>query len=80
MTKTKGKGRPCIDENKGKKRDYCKTINIAVDNEKIKQVKEYALPGRKLNLTEYINMLITKDLEKNLEKYKKEIKRTVNFD
>lgn len=77
---TRGKGRPCIDESKGKKRDYCKTINIAVDSEKMEQVKEYALQGRGLNLTEYINLLIAKDLEKNLEKYKKEIKRTVDFD
>lgn len=76
----RGKGRPCIDETKGKKRDYCKTINIAVDSKKMEQVREYALQGRGLNLTEYINLLITKDLEKNLEKYKKEIKRTVDFD
>lgn len=73
-------GRPCIDENKGKKRDYCKTINIAVPKEIIDQVNQYALPGRKISLTEYINILIVNDLEKNLDKYGKEIKRAVNFD
>lgn len=70
---TRGKGRPCIDESKGKKRDYCKTINIAVDSEKIEQVKEYALQGRGLNLTQYINLLIENDMKKNLEKYKAKI-------
>lgn len=77
---TRGKGRPCIDENKGKKKDYCKTINIAVPKDKIELINDYALQGRGVNLTEYVNLLISKDLEKNLEKYKKEISRTVDFD
>lgn len=76
----RGKGRPCIDESKGKKRDYCKTINIAVPMDKMELVNEYALQGRGVNLTEYINILIEKDLEKNLAKYKKEINRAVDFD
>lgn len=74
------KGRPCIDETKGKKRNYCKTINIAVPKDKIDLVNEYALNGRGLNLTEYINFLIEQDLERNLSKYKKEIARTIKFD
>lgn len=74
------KGRPCIDETKGKKRNYCKTINIAVPKDKIDLVNEYALNGRGLNLTEYINFLIEQDLDRNLAKYKKEIARTIDFD
>lgn len=74
------KGRPCIDETKGKKRNYCKTINIAVPKDKIDLVNEYALNGRGLNLTEYINFLIEQDLNRNLKKYKKEIERTIDFD
>lgn len=74
--KARGKGRPCIDESKGKKKDYCKTINIAVPEEVLEQVKDYALQGRRLNLTEYINLLIKNDLEKNFENYKKEMKRS----
>lgn len=82
-TENKGKrkvGRPVIDESKGKKRDYCKTINIAVPKDKLKLVNEYGLVARSLSLTDYINLLIEQDLEKNLENYKKEIKRIVNFD
>lgn len=79
-TSERRKGRPCIDEEKGKKRDYCKTINIAVPKDKIDLVNEYALNGRGLNLTEYINLLIEQDLERNLKKYKKEIERTIDFD
>lgn len=76
---SRSKGRPCKDESKGKKRDYCKTINIAVPKDKLEQVNEYALNGRGLNLTEYINLLIEQDLEKNLTEYKKEIKREPKF-
>ena len=79
-TSERRKGRPCIDEEKGKKRDYCKTINIAVPKDKIDLVNEYALNGRGLNLTEYINLLIEQDLERNLKKNKKEIERTIDFD
>ena len=80
-TTTKGKqGRPCIDETKGKKKDYCKTINIAVPKEVLDKINTYALEVRGVNLTEYINLLIDQDLDRNLEKYKKELKRNVTFD
>lgn len=74
------KGRPCIDIEKGKKRNYCKTINIAVPKEDIDKIQMYALNARGVNLTEYINILIEQDLKKNLTKYKKEINRDKNFD
>lgn len=73
-------GRPCIDKSKGKKKNYCKTINIAVPKEDIDKIQEYALNARGINLTEYINLLIEQDLKKNLTKYKKEINRDKNFD
>ena len=73
-------GRPCIDKSKGKKKNYCKTINIAVPKEDINKIQEYALNARGINLTEYINLLIEQDLKKNLTKYKKEINRDKNFD
>lgn len=78
--KTRSKGRPCADESKGKKRDYCKTINIAVPKDTLEAVNTFALPGRGLNLTDYINVLIKKDLEKNISKYYKIVEDTSKFD
>ena len=72
-------GRPVKDESKGKKRDYCKTINIAVPKDKLELVNEYGLVARSLSLTDYINLLIEQDLEKNLTEYKKEVKREPKF-
>lgn len=69
-------GRPFADESKGKKKDYCKTINIAVDKELLEKVNDYSLVARGVNLTEYINLLIENDMKKNLEKYKETIKST----
>lgn len=75
----KTKGRPVKDTTKGKKRDYCKTINIAVPKDTIELMNEFALNARGISLTDYINLLITQDLEKNLDAYKKEVKREPLF-
>lgn len=75
----KAKGRPVDDAKKGKKRDYCKTINIAVDKEIMDKVNEYALPGRGVSLTEYVNALIKKDLEDKMATYKAELKRKASL-
>jgi hypothetical protein len=77
---TAPKGRPLKDASKGKKRDYCKTINIAVPNEVIEEVNELAIKARGINLTDYINLLIANDLEKNRDKYKKSLSQKNNFD
>lgn len=75
----KTKGRPVKDTTKGKKRDYCKTINIAVPKDVIDDVNDLALVARGLTLTDYINLLITQDLKKNREEYKNEVARTPKF-
>ena len=69
------KGRPLKDKSRGKIREYCKTINVAVPNEIIKEVNELSLPARGISLTDYVNILITKDLEKNREKYRRDLSR-----
>ena len=51
----KSKGRPLKDEAKGKKRDYCKTINIAVPKEVLEEVTGLATAARGINLTDYVN-------------------------
>ena len=76
----RAKGRPVKDEAKGKKRDYCKTINIAVPKDTLEQISEFAMAARGISLTDYVNLLIAQDLEKNLAKYKKEINRHPDFD
>ena len=70
-TKNKKKmGRPVKNELKGHKREYCKTINIAVDKEVLEEVYNVALPARGFNLTDYVNDLIRKDLRENKKGYK----------
>ena len=62
-------GRPPIDPSGKKKKDYTKTINIAVPldvYEKLDVVK--ICYGN--NLTQYINKLIEKDIEANYDNYK----------
>ncbi len=76
----RAKGRPVKDESKGKKKDYCKTINIAVPKDNLEQISEFATAARGISLTDYVNLLIAQDLEKNLSKYKKEINRHPDFD
>lgn len=68
-TKEKRKpGRPVEDESKGNKRDYTKTVNIAIPLETLEKIK-IAKVKYKDNLTLYINTLIEKDLEANFETY-----------
>lgn len=74
------KGRPLKDETKGKKRDYCKTINIAVPKEILEEVNGLAIVARGMNLTDYVNLLITNDLEKNRDKYRKTLSQKNDFD
>lgn len=69
-------GRPVSIDIKG----AYKSINVAVPKDKLELVNEYALAARKTNLTEYIRILISNDLEKNLDKYKAELTRPLNFD
>ena len=47
-----------------------KIANIAIPESVYSKVSDYALSIYNSNLTEYINALIRKDLEKNLKKYK----------
>lgn len=77
---TATKGRPLKDESKGKKRDYCKTINIAVPKDVIEEVNGLAIVARGMNLTDYVNLLITNDLEKNRDKYRKTLSQKNDFD
>lgn len=76
---SKSKGRPVKDPSRGKKRDYCKTINIAVPKELMKKVESLALPARTMTLTDYVVFLIKKDTEANTKVYKQflEIKKTL---
>ena len=76
----KSKGRPLKDEAKGKKRDYCKTINIAVPKEVLEEVTGLATAARGMNLTDYVNLLIANDLEKNRAKYRKSLSQKDDFD
>lgn len=56
-------GRPTID-GRGTKRDIYKYVNVALSPETFKAAK-IAHKARDLTMTEYINMLIDQDLEKN---------------
>ena len=62
-TKNKG-GRPKT------RTEPVKIANIAIPESVYSKVSDYALSIYNNNLTEYINALIRKDLEKNLKKYK----------
>lgn len=76
----KAKGRPLKDETKGKKRDYCKTINIAVPKDVLEEVTGLATAARGMNLTDYVNLLIKNDLDKNRAKYRKNLSQKDDFD
>ena len=78
-TVSKTKGRPLQNESRGKKRDYCKIINIAVPQEVIDEVNEIATKAREINLTEYINQIINEDLEKNRDSYKQYLEFKKNY-
>ena len=60
-------GRPTLVEGKRKK-EYCKTINIAVPVDLLARL-EVAKAFHQNNLTKYINDLIEEDLERNEAKY-----------
>lgn len=62
-------GRPTLVEGKRKK-EYCKTINIAVPVDLLARL-EVAKAFHQNNLTKYINDLIEEDLERNEAKYQK---------
>lgn len=70
LLKGSSKGRPIQDASRGRKREYCKTINIAVPKEVLEELNELAMKARGVTLTEYVNLLIVHDLEKNRDKYK----------
>ncbi len=76
----RAKGRPVKDEAKGKKKDYCKTINIAVPKEIIEEVNKTALQVRGMSLTDYVNFLITRDLERNRKNYERELTKSPALD
>jgi predicted DNA-binding protein len=62
-------GRPPVDPSGRKKKDYTKTINIAVPIELLDKLNTVKICYGN-NLTQYINKLIEKDIEANYEDYK----------
>lgn len=67
-TAKKAVGRPPIDPDKGKKKEYTKTVNIAIPLDTLERM-QIAKARYNNNLTEYINKLIEKDLAENFDKY-----------
>lgn len=65
----KKRGRPTLDDSGRKKKDYTKTINIAVPIDLLEKA-DVAKICYSNNLTEYLNKLIEKDIEANYERYK----------
>ena len=63
-------GRKPDDPTRGIKKNYTKTINIAVEFDVLEKL-EIAKAKYSNNLTKYINTLIEKDLEANFETYQK---------
>lgn len=68
-TTKKEVGRPTLDPTGKKKKDYCKTVNIAIPLDTLEKI-QIAKVKYGDNLTKYINALIEKDLEANYESYK----------
>ena len=64
----KNAGRPLTNPEKGRKKDYTRTINIAIDKDLLEKVN-IAKAKYKDNITLYINTLIEKDLEANYDSY-----------
>lgn len=60
-------GRPTLVEGKRKK-EYCKTINVAIPTDLLARM-EVAKAFHQNNLTKYINDLIEEDLKRNESKY-----------
>ena len=69
VVEKKKAGRKPVDPERGKKKSYTKTINIAVELDVLEKV-DIAKVKYGDNLTKYINALIEKDLEANFESYK----------
>lgn len=65
----KSVGRPPLDPDGRKKKEYTKTINVAVPLDTLEKI-QIAKVKYGDNLTKYINTLIEKDLEANYETYK----------
>ena len=65
----KNVGRPPLDPDGKKKKDYTKTVNIAIPLDTLEKI-QIAKVKYGDNLTKYINALIEKDLETNFESYK----------
>lgn len=65
----KSVGRPPLDPDGKKKKDYTKTVNIAIPLDTLEKI-QIAKVKYGDNLTKYINALIEKDLEANYENYK----------
>jgi post-segregation antitoxin (ccd killing protein) len=63
-------GRPTIDGSGRKKKDYTKTINVAVPLDLLEKA-DVAKVCYSNNLTEYINKLIERDIETNYDSYKR---------
>ena len=68
-TTKKTVGRPPLDPDGKKKKDYTKTVNIAIPLDTLDKI-QIAKVKYGDNLTKYINALIEKDLEVNFESYK----------
>lgn len=66
----KKSGRPTEDPTGKKKKDRCKTVNIAIYKEMFEKI-DIAKASYGNNLTEYINALILRDLAENFEEYKR---------
>lgn len=61
-------GRKPLNPEKGNKKEYTKTVNIAIPLDTLERM-QIAKARYNNNLTEYINKLIEKDLAENFDKY-----------
>ena len=68
-TQKKQVGRPPLDPDGKKKKDYTKTVNVAIPLDTLEKI-QIAKVKYGDNLTKYINAIIEKDLEANFESYK----------
>lgn len=69
VSQKKTVGRPPLDPDGKKKKEYTKTVNIAIPLDTLEKI-QIAKVKYSDNLTKYINALIEKDLEDNFETYK----------
>lgn len=71
-------GRPTIDASGKKKKDYTKTVNIAIPLDLFEKI-EIAKVCYGNSLTEYFNFIAMKDITENLEEYKEFADRLNKF-